>query len=490
VNVTVERIAGSQVRLQIAADQEEHAKAVDKAYRRLAQDIVIPGFRKGKAPRSMIERFYGRDVFVEEANRSLMDDLYREALEREEIVPVGDPEVESIDPDPLSFTVTVPVYPTVDPGDYASVRTDPVDASLDESLIDETLEELRKSQSPWVDPSEERKPKEGDQVTVDIRIMDGDEEFQKHDDNQFIIGETNLLDELRAAIESLALAETTSVDIPFPEDDDRFQEDDPRRGKTMTYHVTLKGIKERDLLPLDDEFAKTYGNAESMEELSDRLRANLHAEKTREARSEAVNAIFEKLNELATIEVPEAMVDSSVEERFVNLRNRLQYSGLSLEAYLRQTGQTEDQVREELRPSAERGLRTSLILREIAEREGIEVSEADLEGEIEDITAQAPQRDQMREAYMQNQYLRSALRNDLFDQRLTDRLIEIATEGRGAVLNGFEPPAPSVETTEITGETPGRPAAQESAAVDEPSDGDTAELATESSGEEDKADAS
>ncbi len=450
MNVTVERIADSQVRLQIAADQEEHRKAIERAYRKIAREIQVPGFRKGKAPRSMIERVYGREVFVEEANRSLMDDLYRRAVEQEDIIPVGEPALDAVEPDPLSFTVIIPVYPTIDPGDYASVRVEQVDAAVSDADVDDLLEKLRIAQSPWIDPAEPRRPKDGDQVTVDIQIMDGDEEFQpKNEDAVFVLGESNLLEELRAAIDTLVPGESTSTDILFGEDDDRYSEDDPRRGKSMTYNLTLKGIKEREELTLDDEFAKSFGNAETVAELRERVHANLHAERTRDARSEVVRSITDKLNELATLEIPAPMIDDAVEERISRLKTRLQYNGASLDAYLRQSGQTEEQLKADVRPAAGADLRTSLILRQIAELEGIDVSETDLESEIEEITSGAPQELEMREAYSQNQYLRSALRNDLFDQRLTDRLIEIATEGKGAVINAFvAPDLPAEENVE------------------------------------------
>ncbi len=444
MNVTVERIADSQVRLQITADPEEHNQAVDKAYRRISRDINVPGFRKGKAPRTMIERTYGREVFVEEANRDLMDNLYRQAIEQEKIIPVGDPAVESIEPEPLSFVVVIPVYPTIETGDYASVRVDPVDASISDSAVDELLEQLRLEKSPWIDPAEARKPKDGDQVTLDIQIMDGEEEFQPmNEDAVFVLGETNLLEELRSTIDTLSPGESTSSGILFSKDDDRYAEDDPRRGKTMTYNITLKGIKERDLLPLDDDFAITYGQAESLAELRELVYANLHNERTREARAEAVNVILEKINEQATLDIPGPMVDDAVKERVARLRSRLQYGGASLEAYLRQSNLTEEQLKADIRPAAARDLRTSLIMREIAQNEGIEITDSDIELEIEAITTQTPQANEMREAYFQNQYLRSALRNELFDQRLTDRLIEIATEGRGALINGFVAPEPA-----------------------------------------------
>lgn len=445
----------SQVRLEIAAEADEHNAAVERAYRKVSREIVVPGFRKGKAPRGMVERMFGRDLFVEEANRGLMDDLYRRALEQEELVPVGDPEVDLVELDPLVFTVVFAVYPTIDPGPYQEVRIEPIDASIEDAHVEEVLADLRQSQSPWVDPTEERSPKEGDQVTLDLVVLEGEEEFQElNEDAVFVLGETNLLQELRDTIESLKIGETGDAVITFTEDDERVPENDARRGKTLTYRVTLKGIKERDLLPLDDEFAKTYGNAESLEDLRKRIYQGLHSERTQAARAEALDQILEKIAEGATLEIPDAMIDDAVEERVARLRDRLQAGGGgSLESVLRQSGQTEEQLRADLRPSVERDLRTSLILREIAEREGIEIGDEEIEAQIDEVTAGIPEREQAREIYRANEYLRSALRNELFDRRLTDRIIEIATEGKGAVVNAFVPEETAeAETVDVTSE--------------------------------------
>ncbi|MEA2583519.1 MAG: trigger factor [Thermomicrobiales bacterium] len=448
MKVTTERLPESLVRLEIAAEPEESAQAVERAYRKISRDIVLPGFRKGKVPRHMLERLVGREVWVEEANKNLIDDLYRKALQQEELVPVGDPELELVAAEPLEFKVTVPVYPTADPGDYTAVRAEPVDASIDEAKIDEVIEQLRLNQSPWVDPAEPRTPRDGDQATVDIHIREGEEDFQPPvEDAVFVLGESNLIDELRTAIDGLTVDQSATVEISFPEEGENVVSD-RRRGKTLSYTVTLKDLKERDLLPLDDDFAKTYANADSLEALRERTRGNLHAERTGEARTEAINRIIDTIAEGATVEVPQAMVDDAITEEVARLRQRLAYSGVPLEAYLRRAEQTEQELREELRPNVAKRLRNSLILRQIAEREGIEIADAEIESEIETLIADMPARDEAREVYRTSDYLRSTVRNDLYDRRLTDRLIELATEGRGAVINGWTPPPPSEETTE------------------------------------------
>jgi trigger factor len=446
VKVTIERIPESQVRLDIAADPDEQNQAIEKAYRKVAREVVIPGFRKGKAPRSMVERYFGREMVVDEANRTLMDDLYRQAIEQEDLVPVGEPSLDSIEPDPLQFVVTVPVYPTVDPGDYLSVRVEAEDASIAESDVDEVLEGLRKQQSPWVDPAEPRKAQMGDQITVDISIAENGEEFQTPTEGaNFELGETTFLAELVDLVQTLQPGESGSVDITF--DEDRLDAGDPRNGKTLTYTLNLTGLKEHDLLPLDDDFAVTYASAESLDEVKERIRTNLHIEKTRETRTKVVNDIVEKIVEGATFELPAPMIDEQIDRQVQRAQRELQMQGIPWDAFLRQIGQTEAEWRENIRESAVESLASSVVLREIAEKEGVEVSEEDLIAEIEQMVASSPEPG-ARQAYLGNEYLRNVIRNDLYDQKLTNRLIEIATEGGDVVVNGYVAPESEIEAVE------------------------------------------
>jgi trigger factor len=431
----MERMPESQVLLDIAAEDDEFAQAMDRAFRKVSRQINVPGFRKGHAPRFIIEQMYGREVFLSEAQQDLMDKLYREALQQEELVPVGTPDVELVEMEPLNFKVTVSVYPQIDPGNYKDVRVEPVDASIDPNAVDEVLGRIQKMQSPWVDPSEERSPREGDQITIDLAVNDGDEEFEKPvEDAVFVLGESNLFDQLRAEIEKLKVGETVTTDVTFGEDDEEVSE--RVRGKTLTYTITLKGLKERDLLPLDDDLAQTV-NESSLDQLKKEIQNDLHVTKTNEARTEVVNEIINKIAEGATIELPEPMIDDVVNEDYNNFRMRLAQQGQSLEEYQRLADKDETEMKEEMRPGSERRLRNSLLLREIANREGVEISDADLDAEIESLVVASPDAERARELYREGGYFRRMLQNDLFDRRLTDRLIEIATDNRGAVINGW-----------------------------------------------------
>jgi trigger factor len=479
VKLTLERLPESRVVLEIAADDAEFAKAMDRAYRKVGQQIAIPGFRKGKAPRGMIERAYGREVFLEEANRSLMNDLYRQAIEQEDLAPVGDPDVELVAAEPLAFKVTIPVYPTVDPGDYASVRVESADAAVEPGAEDEVIENLRKANSPWVDPESEgmelgpdkvlrpksRTPREGDQVTIDYAVtMDGEEAEAPQTDAVFVIGESGMLEPVEDQLKQMRVGETRNFDVSFAEEDESVEAG--LRGKTLNYTVTLKGLKERDLLPLDDEFAKTAADVDTLAELRERVVENIHRDKTQAARVEKLNEIIDAMLAGASFDVPAAMIDDLVDQELAGMRQRLAQRGISLEAYLRMTEQDEDVLKAEIRPEAERRLRRTLLLREIARREGIEVADADLDAAVDEMvatTGETSAPEQMASFY-RSDFVRGALQSDLFERKLFDRLVEIATEGRGAVLNGWEPtPVTTPATVADEGVTPAASEAAEAA---------------------------
>lgn len=449
MKLTTERKPGSIIELSIEAEDAEFQAAVDNAITSQAKNVQIPGFRKGKAPRHMVERFYGgREVFAQDAAEKLMDKLYQQALKDEDISPVGDPELTSMEMEPtLSFVVAVPVYPEIELGDYSSVRVDPVDAAVSDEDVEEVLERLRKQQGTWKDV-EGRKPVAGDQVTIDYTVFDGDSEFQEPvNDAEWVLGETNLLEQLRERIEDLEPGASDEFEVYFEEDDESA---DPKiRGKQLKYNVTLKGVKERELPELNDEFAKEITGAESVDELRKQIREDIHQGKTGDARNEVLNKVIEAIAENATVDIPTVMVDEEIDHQLSHRKEELQRQGMNWDQMLMISGRSEDEMKEELRPEAERRLRNTMILQEIARLEKVEVTDEDVQAEINTIAgpdlnpdendAEAVERARrMREVY-NGDYFRNVLKNDLFERRLTNRVIEIATEGKGAVVNGWEP---------------------------------------------------
>ena len=179
MKLTAERLPESQVRLEIISDEDEFTAAVDKATKRLAQRVTVPGFRRGKAPRTLVERHVGRAMIVDEANNTLIDDLYRQALEQEDVTPITRPSVEMLAAEPLSFRVEVEIAPTAEVAGYENVRVEPEHISVTDTDVDEYIERLREDNSPWVDPPSPRPVQEGDEVVVDISAFEGDEPFDE-----------------------------------------------------------------------------------------------------------------------------------------------------------------------------------------------------------------------------------------------------------------------------------------------------------------------
>ena len=469
MKLTTERKPGSLIELNITADEQEFTSEVDKAISRQAKNVQIPGFRKGKAPRHMVERFYGgREAFQQDAAERLMDKYYREALEQEDIRTVGEPELSDMSFDPtLNFVVTVPVYPEIKLGDYKDVRVDPIDAAVSDEDVQEVVTRLQRQASEWMDVTD-RKPAEGDQVTIDYTVKEGEADFQDPvNDAVWVLGETNLLPQLRERIEDMEVGATEEFDVLFEEDDETA---DPQiRGKLLHYTVTLKGLKTRELKELTDEFAKEAAGAESVDDLLRQIREDIHQGKTNDARTEIMNTIVEKIAESTEIDIPEIMIDEEVEHQLNHRKEDLQRQGINWDQMLAMSNMTEDDVKADTRPEAERRLRNTMILQEIARIEEIAVTDEDLDAEIDRVAGPDLNPDdadeeavarakRLRDVY-NSDYFRNVLRNDLFERKLTDRVIEIATEGKGPAINAFvapeedETPADTTSTETVEAET-------------------------------------
>ncbi|HVX29014.1 MAG TPA: trigger factor, partial [Nitrolancea sp.] len=381
MKVTVERMPQSSVSLDIVAESDEFDKAMDKAYRKISRQVRIPGFRPGKAPRLIVEQRLGREVIVEEAQREIMDGLYRQALEQEDLTPVSEPSVDVYQDEPVGFRVEVQIYPTVDLNEYTEVRVDPQEVNVSDEDVDEAIAEIQRQNSIWKEPDEPRSPRDGDQVIIDLQAYEGDEPFQAPvEDAEFEIGEGRLFPQIEEALKNVSPGEQAEFDITFAEDDEKANPD--LRGKTLHYKVTLKEVKERELPEIDDELAKTAGY-ESLEEMRETLRKNLLRTRAFQARTEVVNDAIQKVADQAILDVPSAMVVRQIDDDIARLQQELSREGMSFEEFLRFGNKTAEEYREELKPDAERRLRNSLVLEAFAKAENVEVSEEDLLAEID-----------------------------------------------------------------------------------------------------------
>ena len=499
VRVTVEEQPKSSVTLDIVADEDEFKQAVDRAFRRVNELVNVPGFRPGKAPRQLVEQRVGRDLIVQEAHREIMDDLYRRALEQEDIVPVSDPEVDVYQDEPVGFKVTIEVYPKVDLGDYSGITVEPREVNVTEDEIEDVIQNLRNQQSTWVEPAEPRSPVEGDQVILDFEVYEGEEEFHEPVKGaDFVLGEGPLFKQIEEAVKYLQPGAQGEFDISFEEDD----EDAPEqiRGKDLHYKVTLQEVKQRELPELDEEFLQSVGEEyETVDDLREAVRKDLLQNKVQQEREAFLDETFEKFAELAGLEVPEGLVDNELDREFQQLGERLGQQGMSMDEYMRMTQKSADEIKTEMRPDVSNRVRNSLILEAFAEAEGLEVTDEDINAEIESMVGDSEQAEQMKELY-QSDYIRNMLQSQLENRKSTERLIEFVTGGTGAItgegkaLLDEQASGPTAESTEIEGTSSDEAAAETADDSDDDQDAEEEEAAAatasaESDEDEKKSDA-
>lgn len=420
MKVSTKRLPDSQVLLEIEADEQQMERSLDKAFRRLAQRVEVPGFRKGKAPAGMLERHIGRARVVREALDILIPEAYNQAIEEQDVDAIDRPSIELVTDEPLAFKATVPVRPTVELGEYNSVRVKREPVSIDESEVDKALEELRHRYA--VHEPVERPVQMGDIVRADVRgVIDGKEVY-KEDDAELRLreGATILLPGIAEGIIAAEKGTPKEIAVTVPEGER------PLSGKSGTFTVTVKEVKEEQLPALSDDFAREVGEGfSSLDALRDRLRNDmrerLQAQAEKDYRDKAVGALVETA---ATIEFPPVMVEREVERL---IQDQARHLGLEVEQYLANTRQTRDELNEELLPVATDRVRRSLALTRLAEQEEIKAENQEVDAEVDRLAGSAgEQADQLRKLFGSPDG-RAAIARSLVTRKTMDRLTEIAT---------------------------------------------------------------
>ena len=439
MKVSTERIPQSQIVLEIEVEPERIEKSLDAAYRRLVRRTSVPGFRRGKAPRIMLERHLGRDTLFQEALDRLIPEVYREAIEQEDIDAIELPQVEMVSTEPLVMKATVPVRPTVELGDYRtiSVPRDPV--IVPEERVDEALDHLRHRYAN-LEPVE-RPVAWGDVVTADVSgAVDGaklferkDVEFHLHQDRAvFLPG-------LAEEIIGLSKGAEKEFELKLPADFPEAELAD----KVCLCRVAVHEVKEEKLPVLDDAFARQVGEGfDNVDALRQRLNDDLHKAEEESALDRYQGQILATLEEGARLEFPPVLVDKEIDRL---LREQLgPRNERGLEQYLQRVGRSEEELREQLRPVAEERIRHSLLLSEVAEVENIAVDDSEVSREAERMVSAAGPQGQEMQRMLDSSGGQEAIRRSLLTHKTWDRLMEIASG---------EKSGEATETTETTVQT-------------------------------------
>jgi trigger factor len=438
MTAVVERAENSQVTLKVEVEPERLAKATDKAYQRMVQRVSIPGFRKGKAPRKILERAVGVDALYREALDFVMPDAYREAVKETGISPYTQPEFEVVELEPekpLIFKAVVPVQPTIKLGDHATLKLAPPDLSISDEDLEQAVNNLRDSHAELV-PVEDRPAKIGDQVTVDvITSLDGKQLGDTPRESMLALETDSPVPGWANAVAGLSIGDQKEI-----EDQISPEYRDPNlAGKIATYNVTVKSIKQRELPDVDDELARSVGDYEDLTALRADLRKRLQAQKKNSAREEYETELVDKLIEISEIDYPAVMVDQEVDQMLREADNNFRRQGFTLDMFLRGTNKSLDEMRAEWEPRAVHRLKTALVLRELISAEKLELESGKLDTELNRMVEDQPAdrrvevrrlvgTERVRDSVEQELLLRKAL--DLLDVTAGgEQFVEAETEG-------------------------------------------------------------
>jgi len=422
--------------LELEVEDERVQRALDSTYRRLAKRVKVPGFRPGKAPRAVLERHLGEDTIRHEAIDELMPQLYREALEQEQIEAIDRAEYELVTEQPLVAKFTIPIRPTVDLGDYASLRVFREPVVVDPERVQEALEGLRHRYAT-LEPVA-RPIQWGDVIRVDVHGTIEGTAFVQEEDAQFQLQEGRAISfpGFTEALLGREKGPAFEFEVTVPED----LPDERLRGKQARYTVEIKEVKQEVLPELDDEFGRQVGEGfASLEELRSRVEADLREALEREAEHQHEEQALDTLAERAQAEYPGVLVEREIARLLQEQAGigrspqRGRGSGPSpreeLDRYLQQAGKTEEELRAELRPAADTRVRRSLVLSELSEAEHIEVTDAEVGEELNRLTASVSgSEDEVRRLFS-SESAKESMRRSLMTRKTLARLVEIASAG-------------------------------------------------------------
>ncbi len=384
MNVQVEKMEGNLAKITVTLDAKKTEEGIEKAYQKIKNQVSLPGFRKGKVPKVMIEKQYGVEVFYEDAADFLMNESYPEAYDeaKKEIEVVSQPKITDVKIEkgqPFVYVAEVATKPEVKLGNYKGVEYTKAKIVVTDEEVNAEVERTRELNSRQV-PVEDRPAKEGDIVDIDF---DGSVDGTPFDGGKatgytLVLGSHSFIDTFEEQIAGHNVGDEFDVNVTFPED---YQAAD-LSGKAAVFKCKLNGIKFKELPELDDEFASEVSDFETLEEYKADLKKNMEANKEESAKADAQKEILKKVVEDSEMEIPELMLDAQANQAAQDFAMRMQSQGIAIEQYLQLVGQTPETFMQEIRPHALQQTKERLVLEAIAEAENIQPTDEDIETEL------------------------------------------------------------------------------------------------------------
>lgn len=427
MSLKVENLEKNMAKLTLEATAEELEGALQKAYLKQKGNISVPGFRKGKVPRQMIEKMYGPEIFYEDAANILIPDVYGKETEECDLEIVSQPSIDVVQLEkgkPFIFTAEVALKPEVTLGEYKGIEVEAVSAEVTDEEISAELDKERENNARTI-TVDDRAVQDGDMTTIDFEgFVDGVPfDGGKGTDYPLVIGSHSFIDTFEEQLIGKNIGEEVEVNVTFPEE---YQAKE-LAGQPALFKVTVKEIKVKELPEADDDFAQDVSEFDTLDEYKADIKAKLQEKKEKDAKTAKEDAVIDKIVENATMEIPDAMIETQTRQMVEDFARRIQMQGLSMEQYMQFTGTTPDQMLEQMKPQALKRIQTRLVLEAITEAEKIEATEEELQKEIEKMAEMYKmEADKLNEAL--SDYERTSMKKDIAVQKAVDFVAEAAVE--------------------------------------------------------------
>ena len=427
MSVQVEKLDHNMARLTIEVSVDEFEKAINQAYQKMKNRITVPGFRKGKAPRKMIEKLYGAGIFFEDAANIVIPKAYEDNVKDVEETIVSRPTIDITQIEagkPFIFTAEVAVKPEVTLGEYKGIEVEAVPVEVTEEEIQKEIDRERESNSRIIDV-DDRPVQDKDLVKLDFDgSVDGVPfEGGKGTDYPLTIGSGSFIPGFEEQLIGMNIGEEKDVHVTFPED---YHAED-LKGKEAVFACKINAIQKKELPEVDDEFAQDVSEFDTLDEYKEDIRRRLTESKEADAKRQKEAAVVEKIVENAQMDIPEAMIEDQMERMMDEFAGRMQSQGITMEQYAQFTGMDLDKLKEQMRPDALKRIQNSLVLEAVAKAEDIQITDERLEEEISKMAeSYKMEADKLKELMGDGE--RKQMKSDLAVQAAVDFVVEAAKE--------------------------------------------------------------
>ena len=417
----------NMVKLVIEATAEEFEAGLNTAYNKSKSKINVPGFRKGKAPRKIIEQLYGQEVFFEDAANAIIPDAYAKACIESELDIVSQPKISVTQLEkgkPFVFEAEVAVRPEVELGKYKGVEVSKVDTEATDADVEEEIKKVAEQNSRTI-TVEDRAVKDGDMTVIDFEGFIDGEAFEggKGENYPLTIGSHSFIDNFEDQIIGMNIGDEKEINVTFPED----YHAEELKGKPATFKVSVKEIKEKQLPDIDDDFAQDVSDFDTLDEYKADLKKKIAERKEAEAKRQKETEAIEKIVADSKMDIPQAMIDTQVTRMAEDFAQRLQQQGLSLEMYFKYTGLTAEKILDDMKPEAVKRIQNSLVLEAVAKAENIQVSDDEFNAELSKMAEMYKMEvDKIKEFMGESE--EKQMRDDIAIQKAVDLIVSSAVE--------------------------------------------------------------